>query len=166
MSASFYRPVRSPYQGQPLAFDDLGQRHLFGDGIAKPLVEVALAPRRPRGREVQPFVGKNRVFRHAVALVVAKAQSALSESIALLGGAQIEIGSDDVILRHAETVFIAKAQPSECTGTAVRNYDRLAVDSIVEVLCGNAVAAGCAGENQRNRSECFIEGVEHRGCSH
>src|SRR3984957_3331971 len=165
-SVPFCRPVRGPYQSQSLAFRHLFQRHLRGDCISKPLVKIMLAPGRPRGRQIEPFVGKNDVFRHAMAPVVTEAEPALGEGIALLRRLAIEIGGCDVILRHAEAVFVPETQPSNRMGAAACHHYRLGLGSMIEILSSKTACAGDASKPQRKYCECFIEGFEHGDCLH
>src|ERR1700681_5036096 len=96
---------RCPDQGKPLAFGDLIGRHFRSHRIAKPQIGVSLALWSMGGSQVKPFIGKNGVWRHAVALVIDQAEPALCKGVTLHGRSLVEIGGRVVGLPHTGALF-------------------------------------------------------------
>src|SRR3984893_11271434 len=101
---------RCPDQGKPLAFRDLIGRHFRSHRIAKPQIGVSLALWSMGGSQVEPFIGKNGVWRHAVALVIDQAEPALCKGVTLRGRSLVEIGGSVIRLRHTEAIFVHEAE--------------------------------------------------------
>ena len=71
---------------------------------------------------------ERRVWRHAVALVIAQAEPALCKGVALHGRSLVEIGGGVVGLRHTEAVFVHEAEQRLRPGISAQRLGRQLVD--------------------------------------
>src|ERR1700732_2697354 len=102
---SLWSPAsRRPDQGKPLPLKNLVGRHFRSHRVAKHEIVVPLALGSMCRGQIEPFIGKNRVLRYAVALVIDQAEPVLCKGVALNGRPLVEIGGGVVGLRHTEAV--------------------------------------------------------------
>src|ERR1700687_4071183 len=144
---------RCPDQGKPLAFDDLIGRHFRSHRIAKPQIGVSLALWSMGGSQVEPFIGKNGVWRHAVALVIAQAEPALRKGVTLRGRSLVEIGGGVVGLRHTEAIFVHEAETRLRPGISAQRHGRQLVDrpNVIAPGIGSSPARQPVGVRDRHR---------------
>src|SRR5260370_12572673 len=73
---------------------------------------------------IEPFIGKHRVLRYAVALVIDQTEPALCKGVALDGGSVVKIGGRVIGLRHAKSIFVHEAEKSLRPGLSALRQDR------------------------------------------